>query len=96
MQFKIQPSILTLVKELPNCPAGTSFIKTIDGNFYYNEGSNEIKQYFFSINELSTIITPDIITTFFSHNFSAEFLTFGNTLDAADIHTKWFNTFCSL
>lgn len=54
MQFKILPDILRLYRDLPSCPAGTKFIKSLDGQLYYNviNESNPVKQYFFSIEHI--------------------------------------------
>jgi len=48
------PDVVILYMALPSCPAGTRFIKSLNGKLYYNviNESNPVKQYFFSIEHI--------------------------------------------
>jgi len=60
------PHILILFKSLPSCPVGTKFYLSLDNKFYFNESSNDIKDYIFTIDEVLKSLSTNVTESFFT------------------------------
>lgn len=79
---KYIPHILVLHRNLPSCPVGTKFIKSLDGNQYYNIPEDSTKQYVFTIEEILMAMSPILDKTFF---------VFENTHKDIEFYNKYLN-----